>query len=199
MDDSTRKPNVVLRYFDAAGRAEPIRLALADAGVAFDDVRVASEHWLTKRVDAAFSGPFRALPTLTWDDAFICETLPLATFVANKLGHHGGLDDIAIARAEAICSSAYLDILVRCGESIYSDMMYPGADVARSFAFVGARVLEKLECIEACSDATWIGGDRPVMADFFATEAYVCGGLVFGPKRQAALAKRLPRLHERRD
>mmetsp|Transcript_48242 Transcript_48242/g.135002 ORF Transcript_48242/g.135002 Transcript_48242/m.135002 type:complete len:289 (-) Transcript_48242:1121-1987(-) len=44
-------PPPVIRYFDIRGRAEAIRLALADAGVAYDDASFTSDEWGKSRSD----------------------------------------------------------------------------------------------------------------------------------------------------
>jgi hypothetical protein len=59
----TRAPDrIVLRYFDCLGRAQPLRNALVDAGVAFDDERISiGPSWRTVK-EQAEGGPFGSLP-----------------------------------------------------------------------------------------------------------------------------------------
>ena len=73
---------VVLRYFPVLGRAQSLRHALADRQIAFEDVRVARADWARVREDTAFSGLFRALPTLSWGNIQVSETLAIASFIA---------------------------------------------------------------------------------------------------------------------
>jgi hypothetical protein len=53
-------PAVTLRYFAITGRAQPLRHALADAEVAFEDVRIDVSDWPRHRGDPTFAGPFGA-------------------------------------------------------------------------------------------------------------------------------------------
>jgi glutathione S-transferase len=191
--------NVVLRYFPIAGRAQPIRLALADANVPFEDVRVSDTEWKSRREDERFSGPYCSLPTLTWDDVTVAETLSIAAFVSRRLGHYEGLTDGEIAFREAACSNCYLEVVVRAGELIWADVLHPGAQPSSSLLVVASRILGKLERVEAQHRAEWLCGREPGMADFFAAEAVECALVAFGPAREAPLRSRLPRLFERRD
>lgn len=187
--------DVVLRYFDCLGRAQPLRHALADAAAAFEDVRVPMEEWPQRKGDPAFGGPYGGLPTLSIGGATVAETLPIASLLARRLGHYDGLDEAAIARSEAICSNCYIEVMLRAGELIYADFIYPGADLARSFPGLLGRMLEKLGGVEAHSpEAGWLGGERPVMADFFVGESFEVVRYVLGPARDEALRARMPRL-----
>jgi glutathione S-transferase len=185
---------VTLRYFSIVGRAQPIRHALADGGVVFEDVRIGLGDWPTHRENAAFAGTFAALPTLTWGAETVSETLPIGSYVARKLGHYDGLEPGAVARLESIASCAYLDVAARFGEVIWVDRMYPGVDIVAAFPFLMGRVFGKLDFIErVLPDSTWLGGERPVVADFFSAEAFETVRHVLGPRHDDALAKRLPR------
>src|ERR1700733_4925079 len=57
---------VLLRYFDCLGRTQPLRNALVDAGIAFEDQRLAvGPSWRALKEQAA-GGPFGSLPVLEW-------------------------------------------------------------------------------------------------------------------------------------
>lgn len=186
---------IILRYFPVLGRAQAIRHSLADAGVDFEDLRIPLSDWTRHRDDPAFSGRFRALPTLTWGSATVSETLPIATFVSKRLGQYDGLGDEAICHREAICSSTYIDVLLRCADVIRADVMYPGGDVRAGFAAIAGRIGQKMDLLDSqIPDTSWIGGDRPAVADFFATEAFEVMRYVLGHDRDDALRRRLPRL-----
>src|SRR5687768_17094986 len=101
--------DVVLRYFECLGRAQPLRHALIDAGVAFDDVHVSMSDWSQHKADPAFAGPFGGLPTLSSGGAVVAAALPIASCLGRRLGQYDGLEDAAIARLEAISSNCYLE------------------------------------------------------------------------------------------
>src|SRR5690349_22857876 len=99
---------VTLRYFQCRGRAQPIRHALHDAQVAFEDVQLSLAEWPEFRANPDVAGAYQGLPTLTWNDVTVAETLPIASFVAKRLGEYRELTDAEIAFREAVCSNAYL-------------------------------------------------------------------------------------------
>jgi glutathione S-transferase len=186
---------IILRYFAMQGRAQPIRHALADAGVAFEDLRVSMADWPKQKGDPSFAGPYGGLPTLTWGDVLVAETLPIAAFVARKLRQYDGLDAAAIAHLEGVCSSCYVEVVLRAGDAIYADMLYPGADVATAFRWILGRMVEKLERLDAIApEGAWLGGAEPAVADFFAGESVEVTTYLLGPARRDALVARLPRL-----
>jgi glutathione S-transferase len=188
-------PAVVLRYFPAQGRAQPLRHALADADVPFEDVRVPMAEWPRVRTDARAAGPFSGLPTLSWDGKTLAETLPIATFLGRRLGHYDGLDDVAIAELEAVSSHAYLEILMRAGDLLWADRVYPGVDLTRAAPRLAGRMFDKLDRLDArVPPRGWFGGERPAMPDFFAAEALETTRHVLGITRDDALRARWPRL-----
>jgi hypothetical protein len=101
--------------------------------------------------------------------------LPIASFAAHRLGHYRDREDDAIARFEGVCSACYVDVLVRAGELMYADLLYPGADLTKTFAFLVDGMAAKLSGVESIpAPGAWIGGASPVVADFFAAEAFEC-------------------------
>src|SRR6185295_7598594 len=114
------------------GRAQSLRHALLDAGIAFEDVRIPMTEWPAKRSDPAFAGPYRGLPTLRWGEATIAETMAIASFLARKLGQYDGLADVAIAELEAVVSNAYLEMIRGVAELIWTDAINVGIDLPRA-------------------------------------------------------------------
>lgn len=186
---------VVLRYFPVVGRAQPLRHALADAAVAFEDVQVSLSDWPQHKEDPSFAGPYAGLPTLSWGPVTVSETLPIATFLARRLGHYDGLDDAATARLEGVCSNCYIEVTLRIGELIWADLLYPGGDLAVAFPLCLGRMLDKLTRLDRqIPEEGWLGGRNPVMADFYAAEAVEAQRYLLGPAREEGLRARLPRL-----
>jgi glutathione S-transferase len=185
---------MVLRYFAVIGRAHPLRLALADAGVAHEDVRIGLADWPKHREDASFAGPYSALPTLTCDGETIGETLAIASFLARRLGHYEGLSDARVARLEGICSNSYLEAAIGAADLIWAEIVVPGVDLSLAFPRRAGRIVAKLARLDAETPDGFFGGDRPVMADFFAAEGFEALHHLLGPSRAEAMAARLPRL-----
>lgn len=186
---------VVLRYFPIVGRAQPLRHALADAAVVFEDVQVSLAQWSQHKEEPSFAGPYCGLPTLSWGPMMVSETLPIANFLARRLGDYDGLDDERMAHLEAVCSNCYVEVTLRIGEILYADVLYPGGDLASAFPLLLGRMLDKLARLDRqIPEAGWLGGHKPVMADFFAAEAVEAMRYLLGPAREEGLCSRLPRL-----
>lgn len=186
---------IILRYFPVCGRAQPLRHALLDAGVGFEDERIPLADWPARKDDPTMTGPYRSLPTLRWGDALIAETLPIASYVAHRLGHHDGLDQAARARLDAVVSCCYVDVTLPMGVLIWADLAWPGVDLERAWPAQLGRMLEKLALVsQECPGEGFLGGARPVMADFYADEAYATLRYVLGRDREPALRERFPRL-----
>jgi glutathione S-transferase len=185
----------ILRYFPIVGRAQALRHVLADAGVAFTDLRVTQEEWSEAREDPFSGGPFAGLPTLSVGKTTVGETLAIAAFLGRHLGHYEGLDPAAVARLEAVTSCCYLEVLLRMNEVLWAEHLYPGTDLPNAFARHLARMLDKLGRLDRITPAEgWFTPHRPGCADFFAAEAVEALRHVLGPARDPALANRLPRL-----
>lgn len=77
-----------LTYFNTEGRAEPIRLILAQAGVQFEDKRVTKEEWLELKPKT----PYGVLPVLEFDGKVLAGSKPIARYLAEKHGLAGSND-----------------------------------------------------------------------------------------------------------
>jgi glutathione S-transferase len=161
---------VVLRYFDAQGRAQALRHALSDVGLSFEDVRVTLATWPPLREDPSFGGWFASLPTLTWDTDTVSETLSIASYVARRSGHYDGLGVGEIAKLEAVVSCSYLDVVRGLADVVWAPSLYPGADVATTtprqlrWSLAAAPVGVATEW--RCRGRRVAGGSRPTVAFF---------------------------------
>ena len=115
---------LVLRYLDCRGRAEPIRLLLADAlgdpvgdaavqregGLAWVDEYVVlatfAEKWPTAKNDPNVSGFHGSLPVLEWDGCVINQTLACASAAAAAVGRSGE-GPHAMARGLSVAQLCY--------------------------------------------------------------------------------------------
>lgn len=185
--------DITLRYFSVVGRAQPLRHALADSGLAFSDLHVPLWEWPATKEDPSLAGPFAGLPALSWGEDVVAETLPIASFLARRLGHYQGLSDVEIARLEAVCSNCYTEVLLRLGELIWADLIYPGGDLARAVPMLLGRMLDKMARLEATAPGDgWFGRSAPGMADFFAAESVEALRYLLGDPE--LLRQRMPRL-----
>lgn len=73
-----------LTYFDSPGRAEPLRIALFVAGVAFEDRRLKFPEFGALRAQGAF--PLGSLPVLEVDGRPMAQTASMLRFVARLSG-----------------------------------------------------------------------------------------------------------------
>lgn len=79
-------PTLALTYFDAPGRAEPIRVALRLVGLPFEDHRLKFPEFAEQKAKGAF--PLGAVPVLTVDGFAIPQTSAMLRYVA-RLGSAG--------------------------------------------------------------------------------------------------------------
>jgi len=86
---------IKLTYFNAKGRAETIRLILAQAGVEYEDYRIARDQWPTVKKET----PMGQVPILEYDGDVFCQSTTIARFLARKY-NLAGKNDIAAAEAD---------------------------------------------------------------------------------------------------
>ena len=77
-----------LTYFNGRGRAELIRLLFVQAGVHYEDKRIAKEEWLELKPKT----PFGCLPILEVDGVTLAGSIHIATFLAARFGLAGTND-----------------------------------------------------------------------------------------------------------
>lgn len=183
-------PRIELKYFDVRGRAQFLRYFLLCRQVPFEDDRVSpdagSEAWQAIRPDRALTGPFQKLPVLRWGERMIAETTVIASFLHRALGDAGLLSDEENLRHEMLISSVYSDLMMSIGIPLYSDLMFPGADLGTTSKQVLARVHSHLLVLDrTLLKWQWLGraAARPVMvADCILWDQINCAQHVFGGK-----------------
>jgi glutathione S-transferase len=197
MNQPTR---VVFRYFNVRGRGQALRDALTDAEVPFVDERVElGPGWRAMKEQPA-GGPFASLPVLEWDGDVVAQALVIASYVSRRLGHYEGLAPGEVARLEMITSAAYLDV-----SSHLSMMMRTPTPLTAEneeayftgFESTAASKLERIERLVAARGQRFLGGERPVVADFFVFEAIESMHVLFGGRFETWLRSH-PRLAELR-
>jgi len=100
-----------LTYFNARGRAEPMRLLFAAAGVEYEDHRIEQADWPTAK--AALKLPFGQIPILEVDGVVLCQTNACTRYLARKF-HMAGKTELEHAQA---------DMIVDCFDDAIKPMM----------------------------------------------------------------------------
>ncbi len=96
-------PTIKLTYFDAPGRAEPVRLALRIAGLPFHDERLKFPEFAAQKAAGAF--PLGSVPVLQVDGHVFTQTAAMLRYVARV----GGTDLYPADPAEALVVDSALD------------------------------------------------------------------------------------------
>jgi len=91
-----------LTYFNGRGLAEVSRLLLAQAGVAYDDVRIEKENWPALKPTT----PFGQVPLLEVDGKVISQSRAIARFIAREHGL-AGKNNVEAALADGIVDAVY--------------------------------------------------------------------------------------------
>lgn len=80
------KGKLALKYFDIAGRAEPIRLVLALGEYNFQDIRLRGEEWGEKEKETC---PYRQVPVLYIDGAPMAQTKAVLRYLGRVTQFQG--------------------------------------------------------------------------------------------------------------
>jgi glutathione S-transferase len=192
----TQPTRAVLRYFNIRGRGQALRDALTDAEVSFVDERIeVGAAWRTMKEQPA-GGPFGSLPVLEWDDDVVAQALVIASYLSHRLGQYDGLSAGDVARLEMITSAAYLDVSAHTSQMLRPPTPLTAENEEPYFTGYESTALYKLERIErlvATREQPFLGGERPVVADFFVFEAIESMHLLFGGRFETWLRSH-PRL-----
>jgi protein disulfide-isomerase-like protein len=109
-------PQVELRYFEARGRGEAIRLVLEETGVKYNDTRYTWDAWTAVKPNKEIF-TFGQLPALTWDDQHLTQSSAILRFLGRKFKLYGKTD--AEATNIDITLGGLEDLNTRYGRLIY--------------------------------------------------------------------------------
>ncbi|OWF38469.1 S-crystallin SL11-like [Mizuhopecten yessoensis] len=104
-------PEYRVIYFDARGRAEPIRLSLAAAGQVFEDKRVQSEEWEKMKSEM----PQGAVPILSVDGHMIAQSTAILRYIAREYDMYG----------EGTKNMTMVDTIISTYEDFFTEMIKP--------------------------------------------------------------------------
>jgi hypothetical protein len=130
------------------------------------------------------------VPVLEWGDDVVSQTLPMASYLARRLGHYDGLDAMQVARLEMVSSAALLDIIFESALMLWFAGEGGADGEVATFQRHEARIVHKLERLErmlASEPSVFFGGPTPVVADFFAFEALDMARCLFGARLERRL------------
>jgi glutathione S-transferase len=200
----TQIPAITLRYFEARGRAQPIRYYFAARGVAYTDERVpllasGKNVWLELKEDRSRVGPFHKLPVLRYGDRTIAETLVIGAFLHRALGDEALLSDEDNLRHSMLISSLYGDVVTPIATMLWAEAIYVGLDFAAYVRQAFGRLrghLGRLEQTLAEWGWTVSARGRPVMiADCLLWEELDVSQHVFGDHARLDELPTLSRLY----
>jgi glutathione S-transferase len=162
MSRPDQRPQIV--YFDIRGRAEPIRLLLEEADVAYEDVQIGQEEWPKVRPTT----PFGRVPIYRDGDLEIPETYAILNYLARK---HDlvAKDEPGRVRCD-VAVEAFRDYGERLG-AVFGALSATSDEGRRSF--IMEELPERLSALEALyasnsGESGWWSGESLTIADFAA-------------------------------
>lgn len=176
-------PSVKLHYFDATGRANQIRLALAAGGVAFEDVK--ADYPPTPESKANWSKltngtTLFAVPILTVDEQVYVQS----SAILRKAGRMGDLHMTIANDADGDKAAYFLDRAIADAEDLrtssYGAMNMFGATKEKTDNFVHHKLPETIACLEkqlVAEGGDYFGGSSTIsLADIALYDAVVSFG-----------------------
>ncbi len=186
-----------LTYFDARGRAEPIRLVLAYAGVPFEDRGLSHEQWAKAKAET----PLGQLPYLVVGDADGERVIPQTMAIVRHLARANGLDgkDELERVAADVAAETALDARTAHSQLRFSPAW---ADEAAKAKFAAETVPAHLARLDKLiGDRTWFASSAPTYADLVAFDTLdrlvgAWPAILAGSPRLAAFVDRVRALPE---
>jgi glutathione S-transferase len=188
---------LTLTYFDARGRAEPIRLLLAYAGVAFEDRGLSFEQFLKHKAET----PLGQLPYLVEQKDGASVTIPQSMAIVRHLAREHGLDGKTEPERVAadVASETAVDMVGALTRLRFSPAWQDESLKAKHAAEVVPQHLGRLD--KLLGDRTWFAAEKPTYADlvvFDALDRHVINwpSILEGHPRLAAFKERVAALPE---
>lgn len=172
---SSSQVAVRLHYFDIRGLAEPLRLTLADLGIAWEEAAHTSESWKEVKPKGIESGlfTFGQMPALEYSDGAGSNfTLVQSIAIAQFLGRRHGLYDTQAMTEEQIIK---VDVVIGGVGDVrknYGKMAYSSAsDISNALEEYKGFVGRFLPFFERLAPARGLAAE----ADSFSIPEYICG------------------------
>jgi len=181
-----------LTYFTFRGLGEPIRLMLEDLGLAFEDRRVGfGPEWDALKAHMQF----RQIPRLEDGDLTLFQSQAILRHLARRHGLAGETEAERI-RCD-VGAEAARDLQQRLWDHFWS----PGSDAPEVAAAFEAGTLAEQLALTAdwLADAPFVGGARPLFADYYALTVLdeAAGFFPAAVARAPTLAAYRQRMYER--
>ncbi len=150
-------------YFDARGRAEPIRLLLSYAGVPFEDRGMSPDEWAKAKADS----PLGQLPFLTerrdGETRVIPESMAILRHLARVHGLEGKTEDERVAAD--VAAEASLDARNAHSALRFSPAWSDESAKAKFAVEVAPTYLARLD--QLLANRTWYAASAPLWADIY--------------------------------
>lgn len=178
----------VLSYFNIVGRAEPLRLLLADgchsAGERYEQTLFSKSEW--DSVHKAQT-PLGSTPTLRWGkDVEVAQTLAIAQFLGSTLDRQGS-SDADLAACATLTACCYTELLSPLSNVLWAPVRLKGIPLRAVTHAYYAKVIDLLPRLEGLmaqakaakqtkkgsaggSVGPFLLGNDPCVADFFLAE-----------------------------
>jgi glutathione S-transferase len=196
-------PPIVLRYFDARGRAQFIRHYLNARGFEYSEERVPVglpfREWQAMKGDRARAGPFHKLPVLHWGETTVAETLVINSYLHRVTGDEAALSEQDNLRHAMLFSCLLIDMMNPIGMLIWADLALPGVDATAYARAALARIGANLDILEkTLAEWRWresAAARRVMLADCLLWEELDLVQHVFGEHARLENRPTLARIH----
>lgn len=153
---------VKLHYFKGRGRAETTRWMLAAAGVAFENVDIATPEDLSA-LRASGLPPFGQLPVLEIDGLALSQSSAMVRYLARRADLYGD------SQRDAVWADMVVGVVADFAEAAMTAAFQPGNGAEQNLRAAIAKFGPGLE--RRLAGTGWMAGGRMSFADVIAAEA----------------------------